>query len=78
MGLPPTVAAVIFTTAFGGACYALPQAQMDVFNGVLVAAMMVAFGVSTAISAAATWVGLVLATLVLPCCYSQQAECLSE
>ena len=73
VGLPPPVAAVIFTTAFGGACYALPQAKMDVFNGVLVAAMMVAFGVSTAISAAAAWVGP-----VLPCCYSQQAECLSE
>ena len=42
-GLPPSVAAVIFTGVFGGACFALSQRAMDAFNGVLVAAMMVSF-----------------------------------
>ena len=45
VGLPPSVAAVLFTAVIGGACYALPQAQMDVFNGVLVLVMMAAFAV---------------------------------
>ena len=41
--LPILPAATLFTTIMGGACFILPQAQMDSFNGALVLLMVVSF-----------------------------------